>query len=71
MPGGKWEIPQQKSEFLPWGKNLRIGPFKISENHLQIGRAWEEWLEDFEEEITYFEITDIKDKVSALKIYGG
>ena len=53
------------------GKTLKIEPFKIPENHLEIGRAWEEWLEDFEEETAYFEITDVKDKVSALKIYGG
>ena len=30
-----------------------------------------EWIEDFEEETSYFEKTEIKDKVSALKTYGG
>ena len=71
MPGGEGGNPATEIRVSTVGKNLRIGPFKIPENHLQIGRAWEEWLEDFEEEITYFEITDVKDKVSALKIYGG
>ena len=52
------------------GKSLKIEPFKIPENPLEIGRAWKEWIEDFEDE-TYFEITRIKDRVSALKIYGG
>ena len=52
-------------------KTLSIEKFKIPENRLEIGRAWEEWLEDFEEEISYLEIDKIKDKVSALKIYGG
>lgn len=56
---------------LSVGKTLKVEPFKIPENHLEIGRAWEEWLEDFEEETAYFEITDVIDKVSALKIYGG
>ena len=53
------------------GKNLRIEPFKLPENPLEIGRAWEEWIEDFEDETSYFKISDTKDKVSALKIYGG
>ena len=53
------------------GKSLKIGPFKISENPLEIGRAWKEWIEDFEDETSYFEMTEIKDRVSAFKIYGG
>ena len=53
------------------GKSLKIEPFKIPENPLEIGRAWKEWIEDFEDETSYFEITEIKDRVSALKIYGG
>ena len=53
------------------GKSLKIKPFKIPENPLEIGRAWEEWIEDFEEETSYFEITKVRDQVSALKIYGG
>lgn len=52
-------------------KTLSIEKFRIPENRLDIGRAWKEWLEDFEEEISYLEIDKIKDKVSALKIYGG
>ena len=51
------------------GKNH--SPFKIPDNHLEVGRAWDEWLEDFEEETAYFEINEVRDKVSALKIYGG
>ena len=52
------------------GKSLKIEPFKIPENPLEIGRAWKGWIEDFEEERSYFEITEVKDQVSALKIYG-
>ena len=55
---------------LTTGKSLKIEPFKIPDNHLEIGRAWEEWLEDFKEETTYFEIDKTRDKISALKIYG-
>ncbi|KAL9952955.1 hypothetical protein ACROYT_G040288 [Oculina patagonica] len=40
---------------------------KIVEIPWIFGRVWKEWIE----EITYFEITEIKDRVSALKIYGG
>ena len=53
------------------GKSLRIEPFKIPENPLEVGRAWREWIEDFEDETSYFEITEIRDRVSAVKIYGG
>ena len=53
------------------GKSLRIEPFKIPENPLEVGRAWREWIEDFEDKTLYFEITEIKDRMSTLKIYGG
>ena len=52
-------------------KTLRIEKFNIPEDRLQIGHAWEEWLEDFEEKISDTGISEIKDKVSTLKIYGG
>ena len=48
------------------GKNLKIDPFKILENHTEIGWAWQEWIEDFEEETPYLETTEITDKVSAM-----
>ena len=53
------------------GITPKIQPYKISENHLEVGRLWQEWLEDFEEETANFEITYLGDKISALKIYGG
>ena len=56
---------------LTSAKALEIQPFLIPQNQLEIGRAWKEWLEDFEEETEYFEIKNNRDKVSALKIYGG
>ena len=30
-------------------KALKIEPFNISENPLEIGQAWKEWIENFEE----------------------
>ena len=65
------ENPAPEVRVVTTGKSLKIGPFKIPDHHLEIGRAWEEWLEDFEEELSYFEIDEIQDRVSALKIYGG
>ena len=56
---------------LSVGKSLKIEPFKIPENPLEVGRAWREWIEDFEDETSYFEITELRDRVNALKIYGG
>ena len=52
------------------GKSLRIEPFKIPENPLEVGQTWREWIEDFKDKTLYFEITEIKDRMSALKIYG-
>ena len=52
-------------------KSLRLNSFKILENPLlETGRAWQAWREDLKEETEYFEIKAVKDKVSALKIYG-
>ena len=31
------------------GKALKIEPFNIPENPLEIGQAWKYWIEDFEE----------------------
>ena len=53
------------------GKSLRIEPFKIPENPLEVGQTWREWIENFKDETLYFEIREIKDRMSALKIYGG
>ena len=44
--------------------------YKFPKNLLENRRAWEEWIEDLENETSYFEIGETKDKVSALKIYG-
>jgi len=52
-------------------KSLKIEPFKIPENPLEVGRARREWNEDFEDETSYFEITEIRDRVNALRIYRG
>ena len=62
---------QSNIRVLATSKALKIEPFRIPDNHLKVGRAWEEWIEDFEDEITYFEIKEIRDKIRALKIYGG
>ena len=32
---------------LSVGKSLKIEPFKIPENPLEVGRTWREWIEDF------------------------
>ena len=62
---------QSNIRVLATSKALKIEPFRIPDDHLKVGRAWEEWIEDFEDEITYFEIKEIRDKISALKIYDG
>ena len=54
---------------LATSKALKVEPFRIPDDHLKVGRAWEEWIDDFEEEVTCSEIKEIRDKISALKIY--
>lgn len=50
-------------------KALKIEPFKVPGDRLKVGRAWEEWPEDFKDEIKYFEIPELSDKVGAPRIY--
>ena len=56
---------------LTTSKMLQIERFKVPDNTIEIARAWEEWIEHFEDELTYLEINNITDKISALKIFGG
>ena len=52
-------------------RNLRIGPFIPTEDLIQNGRKWEEWLESMERELRYFRIKEDQDKEDALIIFGG
>lgn len=70
--GAEGHVPNPAEiRVLSVGKSLKIEPFKIPENLLEVGRAWTEWIEDFKDETSYFEITEIRDHVNTLKIYGG
>ena len=46
-------------------------PFRLSEDQLSTGKAWEEWLEGKEREFRYFKITNALEQQGALIIYGG
>ena len=50
---------------------LRALSFRITEDQLSTGKAWEDWLESIEREFRYFRITDASDRKKALIIYGG
>ena len=52
-------------------RNLKTNPFLPTDDPLETGKAWEEWLEEIEREFRYFRITDAMDKKDALIIYGG
>ena len=43
------------------GKSLKMEPFKIPANLLEVTRVWREWIKDFKDETSYFEITEIRD----------
>ena len=55
---------------LPGGPDLRLNPFELPDDPLQVGKAWEEWLEDFEESADYHGVQATK-KLQALKQYCG
>ena len=46
---------QTEIRALSVGKSLKVEPFKILENPLVVGRAQKEWIEDFQDETSYFE----------------
>ena len=52
-------------------RNLKAQPFTPGEDHINTGKAWDEWLEEIEREFRYFKISDPLDKKDALLIYGG
>ena len=53
------------------GRNLKINPFTVDEDHLATGEKWEEWLDELERDIRFFRISDAKDKKDAMLIYEG
>ena len=53
------------------GRNLRIKPFTVEEDHIAMGEKWEEWLDELERELRFFRISDAEDKKDAMLIYGG
>ena len=53
------------------GRNLRINPFNVDEDHIATGEKWDEWLEELEREMRFFRISDAADRKDAMLIYGG
>lgn len=52
-------------------RKLNIQPFLLGEDHIETGKAWEDWLENLETQFRYFRITEAQDKKDALVIFGG
>ncbi|XP_053376601.1 uncharacterized protein LOC123533440 [Mercenaria mercenaria] len=53
------------------GRNLRINPFSVDEDHIATGEKWDEWLNELEREMRFFRVIDAEDKKDAMLIYGG
>ena len=53
------------------GRNLRIKPFTVDEDHIATGEKWHDLLEELEREMRFFRISDAADKKDAMLIYGG
>ena len=72
LEGAEGHAPNPtKIRVLSVEKSLKIEPFTIPENLLELGRTWRKWINAFEDETSYVGITERRDRVSALKIYGG
>ena len=54
--------------FITESRNLRALLFRVTEDQLSTGKAWEDWLESLERELRYFRITDVSDKKEPLLI---
>ena len=48
------------------GRNLRINPFTVDEDHIATGEKWDEWLEELER----VRISHAADKKESMLIYG-
>ena len=53
------------------GRNLRILPFRPTEDQLSTGKLWKDWLESIEREFRVFRVANPLDRKDALIIYGG
>ena len=53
------------------GRNLRLKPFTVDEDHIATGEKLDDWLEELEREMRFFRISDAADKKNAMLIYGG
>ncbi|XP_028407514.1 uncharacterized protein LOC114530123 [Dendronephthya gigantea] len=52
-------------------RNLKIRPFAPGDDQITTGKAWDDWLEEIEQELRYFKISNPIDKKDAPIIYGG
>ena len=53
------------------GRNIRIKPFTVDEDHIATGEKWDDWLEELEREFQFFCISNTADKKDAMLIYRG
>lgn len=58
-------------QYVQSGIHLHIDPFIIPKDKLNIGPAWQEWIDDFEEEAHLQKVTNVDDWVRCLRRYAG
>jgi hypothetical protein len=63
--------PTLETRYVQTEIQLHIEPFIIPDNRLNVGAEWEEWLDEFEEEIQLQKVTTADDKAICLRRYGG
>ena len=50
------------------GRNLKIDPFTVDEDHIATAEKWDEWLDELEREMRFVRISDAADKKDAMLI---
>ena len=63
--------PNERVRFNSISRDLRVEHFKSTYDRFLTGKTWQEWIENFERQLRFFNIRDVSDRKDALLIFGG
>ena len=63
--------PNQRVRFNLISGDLRVEHFNSTHNRFLTWKTWQEWIENFERQLRFFNIRDASDRKDALLIFGG
>ena len=59
------------NEIVRFKGDLRVEHFKSLQDRFSTGKAWKEWIENFERQLRFFNVKNVSDRKDALLIFGG